>query len=108
MSEITIYHLAEKEVHMVGDYVGVVWPTKEQKKALPGYDGLIYHAPVNVRSGDPYIDFLTIRKDDRRDEFYEDEDSPADGGLSMDTAKQMAEELLRAVEYIKTAGNGKP
>ena len=39
--EATIYHLTKKEVHMLGDYVGVVWNTKRKKKTIKGDDGLL-------------------------------------------------------------------
>lgn len=84
---------------MVGDYVGVVWNTSPQRKEIRGEDGETYSATVQLRSGAPYIDFLTIRES--KDEgFYEDEDSPAEGGLSASAAEQIATELRLAVDYL--------
>jgi len=102
--EATIYHLPEKEVHMLGDYVGVAWNTKLKKKTLKGEDGLTYTAVVPVRDGEPYIDFLWIRgtDEDGEGEIWEDEDSPVDGGLSAEQALQVSRELALAVEYLKT------
>ena len=98
--QATIYHLPEKEVHMLGDYVGVVWNTTRKKKTIRGEDGLTYEAYAPVRSGEPYIEFLDIRTDDA--DVWEDEDSPVDGGLSGEEALQVSQELAFAVEYLKT------
>ena len=98
--EPKVYHLSEKEVHMVGEVVGVVWNTKTMKKRLIGDDGLEYKAEVQVREGNPYIDFFNIREDN--EEFYEDEDSPVDGGLDASFAEKVAYEILEAVKYYKT------
>jgi len=104
--EATVYHLPEKEVHMLGDYVGIVWNTKRTKKTLRGEDGLTYTAVVPVRDGQPYIDFLLIRgvddTDPQESEAWEDEDSPVDGGLDAQQALQVSRELALAVEYLKT------
>ena len=103
--ETTIYHLLEKEAHMLGDCVGVVWNTKLKKKTLKGEDGLTYTAVVPVRDGQPYIDFLWIHEsehDDGDGEVWEDEDSPVDGGLNAEEALHVSRELALAVEYLKT------
>jgi hypothetical protein len=101
MSDVTIYHLEEKEVHMLGDYVGVVWNTKRRKKQMKNEeDGLTYEAVVAVRDGAPYIDFPYIREDEHDHTFYEDEDGLIDGGISAQTATQVAGELVTAVEYL--------
>ena len=99
---VTIYHLQEKEVHMLGDYVGVVWNTVRKKKTLRGEDGLTYEAYAPDRNGNPYIDFLWIREAEPDGEIWEDEDSPVDGGLSGEEALQGSQELVLAVEYLKT------
>lgn len=96
-----IYQLSEKEVHMVGDVVGVVWRTETKTKQITGEDGLKYRAEVPVRDGEPYISFFNIRED-RDGEFYEHDDSPVDGGISAEYAKKVADELLLAIEYLKT------
>ena len=96
----TIYHLDGKEVHMLGDYVGVVWNTTRKKKTIKGEDGLTYEAYAPVRDGIPYIDFLRIRN--KNGEVWEDEDSPVDGGLSGQEALQVAQELALAIEYLAT------
>ena len=92
--------LDEKEVHLMGSYVGVVWNTHPERRQIKGEDGLTYRAEVPVRSGDPYIDFISIREYDN-DTPVEDEDSPVQGGLSVDAAARVAIELTEAIEYIK-------
>lgn len=100
--EATIYYLEGKEAHILGEYVGVVWNTKRQKKTIKGEDGLEYVAYMPVRDGEPYIDFLWIREMDG--EVFEDEDCPVDGGLSAKEALKVSKELVLAVEYLKTVG----
>lgn len=97
--EPKVYQLSEKEVHMVGDCVGVVWNTRREKRILTLEDGVKYRAEIPVREGEPYIDFFTIRESDG--EFYEDDDSPVQGGLDCKFAEQIAEELRAAIEYFK-------
>ena len=98
--DIEIYHLAEREVHMIGESVGVVWNTIRKKKTIKGDDGLTYEAYTAVRNGDPYIDFVWIRE--RDGEVWEDDDSPVDGGLGGEEALKLSQELVLAVEYLKT------
>ena len=54
-------HMLEREIHMIGTSVAVVWNTKPDKKTIEK-DGVKYTAQVRVRSGDPYIDFVSIRE----------------------------------------------
>ena len=97
--EATIYHLGEREIHMLGDYVGVVWNTKLQRKTFWGEDGLEYVAWLPARDGKPYIDFLWIRELDG--EVFDDDDSPVDGGIDAEMALQVSKELQLAVEYLR-------
>jgi hypothetical protein len=100
--EVKIYNLTSREVHMMGEYVGVVWHIKSHKEVSQDFlTGTKTTTEKFYKSGKPYIDFLWIRHDDLNDEWYEDEDSPVDGGLSTQQAETIAQELLRAVEYIK-------
>ena len=98
MIKVEIYKLSEKEIHMVGDCVGVCWNCASKKKKITGEDGLVYEAVVSTRQGDPYIKFVILRE--YTDGFYEDEDSPADGGFGQETAKSFAKELTLACKYI--------
>lgn len=102
--KVVVYHLAEREVHMVGDYVGVCWNTKKvrQQKSIIE-NGVTYHAEVKkvVREGRPYIDFLYLRKDEFAGEVYADKDSPVEGGISAKFARQIAAELLVAADYLE-------
>jgi len=92
-----------KEVHFpAGNYsAAVCWNVKKIEKKLKGPDNLIYRAEAWERESKPYVDFITIREY-QKDVFVEDEDSPVDGGLSVEAAKKLSEELSRAVEYCKT------
>ena len=95
-----IYHLEEKEAHMFGDMVGVVWNTSIEKKRLQDAGGTTYTAEVPVRKGKPYIDFLWIREEDT-DSPYEDEDSPISGGISLKVAAKLSNELNDAISYLR-------
>jgi len=47
----------------------------------------------------PDIDFVWIRE--HGEEFYENDDSPVDGGLGRQGALDVAGELLEAVKYME-------
>lgn len=96
-----IYKFAEKEIHMVGDSVGVCWNIKTIKKELV-QDGLTYTARTTVRNGEPYIVFVEIREYDNI--FYESEKNPAVGGIDTARATTFSEELLIACKYIQQIG----
>ena len=93
-------YVLEREIHMVGESVAVVWNTKPDKKTIE-QNGVKFTAQIRVRSGDPYIDFVSIREYGKG-EFVEDEDSPAAGGLSVRRAEELSKELAAAVEYLKS------
>ena len=95
-----IYFVSEREVHMVGNSVGVCWNLEEAEKQLKDENEVVYKAKINIRSGRPYIDFVDIRKDG--DSFYVDEDSSVVGGIDVGFAKEIVEELKLAIEYITT------
>ena len=97
---MVIYYLDEKEVHMMGDYVGVVWNTRDVTTKTIDAQGRHITTTEGVRNGSPpYIDFLRIR--DADSDPYEDDDSPVSGGLTLKEAAKIAQELLLAVEYLK-------
>jgi len=100
--DITHYQFNGREVHMVGDYAGVVWNTKPQKKTVKDDSGTVYTAYLQFRYGEPYIDFVSIRLSHDEDEAWEGEDSPVDGGLGLDEAIQLSKELTLAIEYLST------
>jgi len=89
-----------REIHMIGDYVAVAWNTREERREIKGEDGLTYKATVQVRSGRPYIDFVTV-EETKSGECYENEDSPVDGGISVNAAEQVARELIEAAAYLR-------
>lgn len=95
-----IYFVGEREVHMFGESVGVCWNLIEEEKRLH-IAGAIQPVKVDVRSGEPYIDFVYIRKDNEGN-FYEDEDSSVAGGINTALAKEIVKELKLAIEYIAT------
>ena len=94
-----IYYLDEKEVHMFGDYVGVVWPTRDVTTKSVDAEGNRVTTTKRVRASSPYIDFLWIRETDG--EVYEDDDSPVSGGLALKQAAKVVQELLLAIEYLE-------
>ena len=91
--------LDEKEVHLMGTYVGVIWNVEKKQKTIKGEDGVTYRGEIAVRTGGPYIDFITIREDGEGEPF-EDEDSPVAGGLNTKAAAQIITELYDAISYI--------
>jgi hypothetical protein len=101
----TIYKLtnANKEAHFPkgNNSVAVCWNIHKALKSLKGEDGLVYKAEVWERAKDskPYIDFVSVREYEK-EEFVESEDSPVDGGLSIDFAQSIADELYRAIKYV--------
>lgn len=98
--DVYIYQFDETELHMVGRYVAVRWNTREIKRKIKGDDGTTYTALVTERDHGPYISFVTLRES-RKGEYYLDEDSPVDGGISASEAERVVKELTWAVEYIK-------
>ena len=56
------------------------------------------------RRSKPYIDFVDVRQN--QGEFYLDEDSPVEGGLSANFAKQIYEELGKAIDYMEEIVEG--
>ena len=91
---------SNKEVHMMGDCVAVCCKVVPKTKTITK-DGIDYKAEVYVRTKvPPYIDFINIREDE--DEVWEDDDSPVDGGLSLEMAVKIHKELGEAIEYLKS------
>lgn len=90
--------LGEREVHMCGDYVAVVWnltSTDERHETA----GESVTRTTWRRNGKPYIDALFVR--DMDDEHpWEEEDHPLKGGMSGSFARQIASELLAAADYL--------
>lgn len=108
---VKIYQLKDlkREVHMVGDYVGVCLRIESVKKQIKGEDGLTYTAevwqyPERKHAWDePYIDFLEIRQG-KDGEHFKAEDSPVHGGLDPKMAIKVAIELKQACDYILNKG----
>jgi len=90
-----VHFFNDREVHMVGENVGVCWNLKRVEKETSNSITWEFQ-----RIGEPYIDFVWIRKDATTLEYYEDDDNIGRGGMSIRTAKTVAYELLRAVAYI--------
>lgn len=101
MKEQTVITQLEREVLMMGDYVGVCWNGRYVKKSLPSLP--MHRSTIREwqrASSKPYIDFVWLREDPDGDP-YEDEDSPVAGGIDVDVARQTANELIKAAEYIE-------
>lgn len=94
-----------KEIHFpIGNsVVAVCWNVNRVEKQIKGEDGLIYTAKVYERkkNSKAYIDFITLHEDE--DEYiYEDEESPVEGGLNINYAEKIANEIVRAVQYARS------
>ena len=90
-----------RELHFPddNDYVCVGWNTKT-KSPPPGVPG-----EVKVeRTSNPYIDFVIIRK--FQDTSMVGEDSPMAGGLMLNFAQKMHDELGRAIKYLEEVIDG--
>ena len=99
--DVKVYHLGEREIHMVSDSVAVVWNTRSVRRTIQD-SGKSYEVTDQVRDKTkPYIDFVWIQEG-ADGEVWEDKDSPADGGLSIKEAQNLADGLLRAIEYMKS------
>lgn len=93
----------EKEIHMMGDFVGVVWALRERSYLVNPNDPQNKSMYTKVeRVGKPYISFPVIRDD--YDPPFLDEDKSIAGGLSKEQSAQVARELLMAVEYLEQIG----
>jgi hypothetical protein len=105
MQPKAIYTLKQenKEAHMVGSCVGVCWNIRHRNetRTIIGADGLIYTATAELweRYGNPYIDFLTVLQD-KDGEYYENDNNPVEGGVSIDFARLIASELNSAIAYL--------
>jgi hypothetical protein len=99
---------SNKEAHFPdgNDHVAVCWNIRDVTRTIKGEDGLAYKAQVWERKENKfYIDFITFRRHEGL--FVEDEDSPVDGGLSIEFAEKITKELNRAIEYAKSFGKSK-
>lgn len=104
MSEPKLYQLEDKDVLMFGDSVGLAWYVTivEEKQTVTVGDNTYFGATVKRREYDrplPHIDFFWLRQDENG-EWYEDEDSPVAGGLSLADARAVAAELTAACDYL--------
>lgn len=97
-TEIKIVQCSDRELHMVGEFVAVAWNLKTVTKSVT-QDGIEYTAKTKERKGKPYIDFVWLREDSNGG-FYEDEDSPVDGGFDPSSATSLIQELQAAIDYI--------
>jgi hypothetical protein len=99
---IKVYEIDNKEIHLMGEYVAVVYnlETRKETKSFEK-DGLTYTANLQtkVRKGDPYIDFVNI-KEDNDGSFWDDEDITV-GNMDIECARDVANELLLAAEYLE-------
>ncbi len=81
------------------EIVAVCWSCDiEEKKIIQ--DGVSYKADVYVKKRESYIDFIGLRED-HNGEVYEREETPVDGGMRVDFAEKIMNELNIAIEYIK-------
>lgn len=97
MTQIVITY---RELHVIGEYVAVCWNLVPGPTQTCVIDGVEYTAKPRVRSGKPYIDFVTLRRESDG-KAYEDDDIPVVGGISLAFARQIATELERAIAYLE-------
>lgn len=94
-----IHDTDSRQVHLIGDYVAVCYNTTWRQESHPDAAGRLVTVRWQERVGAPYIDFVWMRQD-RDGTWYEDEDNPVSGGFTARAARQVAEELLTAVQYL--------
>lgn len=103
MTKFKIYFLkdSDEEIYMFGDYIGIVWDLEEVTKTTVNETGHRQKVTVYERTGEKYIGFPIIRGNTEED-YYLDDDKSIDGGLSLEAARQVAQELTSAVEYLES------
>lgn len=97
--DIKKYTIDNREIHMMGDFVAVCWSLRSEKKSIIK-DGITYSANIKVRKEEPYIDFITIWRYEDGENCISD-DISIEGGLSVVTAKAVADEITKACDYIE-------
>ena len=88
-----------KQVHMVGEYVGVWWGfCKQLETKTIKHEGIEYSAqvPNYVLETGPWIGLLNVR------EGRNDDPSIEVDYITSDEDEQVANELRSAIEYIKS------
>ena len=85
----------EQRVHMVGEYVGVCCNFDWEQSS----DGMI-----RKKTGTPYIDAWKVYGIDQNGIGDVGRDHPLQGGLQLDLAKQIHNELGAAIEYLESLG----
>ncbi len=96
---VGVFEIDQREIHMVGTRVGVCWNLEMKEIQVKTEDGLAT-GWMPKRIGKPYIDFLTIRKEEGTGTYYKDEDSPVACGLSLEEASAVLQELADAIFYL--------
>src|SRR3990167_2695925 len=104
---VKAYILADnaKEIHMVGEHVGICWTLRSETRTIKGEDGKTYRADVYTRGTKPYIYFVWLRG--AEESYWEDDDNVGRGGMIAQTAVQVSTELARAAKYL-TEGDWLP
>ena len=100
---VKIYQLKDisREVHMVGNSVGVSFHLKHYTRlAVSAGTRSVTETWVRDPDSTPYINFYDIRQGSDG-EYYKDDDSPVQGGLSPHQAIVIAIELKQACDYIQ-------
>jgi len=101
--EVRIYRTADREIHrrLGSPDVAVCWNLAKHS-TLEQRDGMEIHTTRYTRHGAPYIAFVWLRRNPDDGSWYEDEDSPVHGGLSLEEATRLREELAWAITYLPT------
>lgn len=106
--EPEVFIVDEQEFHRIGEHVSVVWNIKRVTMERM-IDGKRFHGESLERDtglcGGPYISFASVLKDSQG-EWYRDDDDTARGGIDAKAARQVADELLEAANYLEAQAKG--
>lgn len=94
-----------KQVHMVGEYVGVWWGfCKQLETKTIKHEGIEYSAqvPNYVLKTGPWIGLLNVREGRNGECWLDDDPSIEINYIDSGEAEQIANELRSAIEYIKS------
>ncbi len=100
---VKIYQLKDsnREVHMMGDYVGVSFRLKHYSRLVASvWSRSVTETWERDPDSAPYINFYEIRQGSDG-KYYADDDSPVSGGLTPRAAIKLAIELKQACDYIQ-------
>ncbi len=93
------YELGEKDVHMCGNHVAVVWDITKAERSGSEDKQNHENEKIRIRTGKPYIAFTTIRKTSAG-KFEEDSAAPVKGTASLEIACEIMQDLWDAIAHL--------